>query len=161
MFRIEVKSKKPVARSLAKEYRAASTKTWGEVGREDFHKSRMPSRFTPEHAKEAGYTPRQGERMTRQNKLYPRSYTGRKERKFGHRNPLEYSGESKRNAKATAVIISDSSGVRVKYPGLRKLNLRHSNSNINMADEFRRITTRENRELGDAYDTRFTRNFNP
>lgn len=153
MYRIKVKNREPVARKMLKQYRASSTEAWHKTGRDNFHKSHMPRRFTPEHAKEAGYKPRQGERMTRQNKLYPRSYTGRKERKFGHRNPLEYSGESKRNAKASVVVVSDSKGVRVKYPGLRKLNLRHRNSEINMAQEFRMITRRENRELGQAYDS--------
>lgn len=56
--------------------------------------------------------------------------------------PLVWSGESRRLARS-ASITSTSKGVKIKYPGLRKFNLRHPKSQIRMNEEFRRIADYE------------------
>lgn len=75
-----------------------------------------------------------------------RNYVRDKLRKHGHNRPLEFSGQSKRDSR-TARITSTSKGTRVNMTLLRKLNYRHPKSRIRMAEEMRRVTGREAREL--------------
>ncbi len=116
-----------------------------------FHKEYRPKRFTHDHAVEAGYAKRKGELIPRGTKAFRNSYTGRKLRMFGHTNPLEFSGDTKRNVRA-ASISSTRTGGKAAYAGASKFNFRHPKSKIRMNEEFTRITAREAEELGRYYD---------
>lgn len=142
-----------IGRSLRKRYTEASEPSWQEVG-QTFHTKFRPNRFTEAHAIEAGYKAR---------KL---RYLKQKFRKFGHRNPLEYSGETKALVRTAHIKArkgtgaeGNRGGVKITYRGARKLNLRSKHSDINMADEFRRVTLRESMLLGIDYQTRFEARF--
>lgn len=159
----------PVGRSLRKAYTAASKPSWEDTGRE-FHKNYRLDRFTHRHATEANY----GERK--------KKYTMQKLRKYGHTRPLEKSGEAKKLSASARIVarggsgaskevivsvghlthvtnVEDRGGVRVVYASLRKLNFRHPMSDINMADEFRRITDRESLSLGNFFASKFKPRF--
>ena len=142
-----------IGRSLRNDYVAASEPSWEETGR-TFHHQYRPKRFTHKHAKEAGYMKRKP------------GYEKKKFRRFGHTYPLVWSGETKRLV-ATAHIktrrgtgkFGNQGGVRVSYPGGRKLNLRHKNSKIRMNEEFTRIPDAEATLLGLYFETRFSMRF--
>lgn len=142
-----------VGRSLRKAYGEASEPSWEETGRK-FHHQYRPKRFTHKHAREAGYMKRKP------------GYEKVKFRRFGHTYPLVFSGEVKRLV-ATARIKSrkgtgqagNQGGVQVLYPGARKLNLRHKDSEIRMNQEFTRVTDHEATLLGLYFETRFSMRF--
>lgn len=141
-----------IGRSLRKRYVEASEPSWDETG-QHFHLQMRPKRFTPKHAKDAGYIKRKA------------NYTKRKFKKFGHRNPLQWSGELKRqvqtaNIKARSGTgrLGGQGGVSLTYRA-RVFNVRNPNTKINMADEFRRITDRESSLLGLYFQTRFESRF--
>lgn len=104
--------------------------------------------FTLAGAREYGYSPRQGDGLS--GKAFWRSYQGRKQKYLGHKIPLVYSGEARslsefRNIRGTST--SKKSEVKIAMPALRKLNWRHPASQIDMADEMRRISAGEERIL--------------
>ncbi|QDV40892.1 hypothetical protein Enr13x_07280 [Stieleria neptunia] len=142
-----------VGRSLRQAYVAASVPAWQDTGRH-FHLQHRPKRFTHKHATEADY----GKRKPK--------YLREKFRRFGHTYPLVKTGEARRLA-ATARItaragtgqVQNRGGVKVAYPQLRKLNFRHPNSDIDMADEFRRVPDRESVLLGHYFIARFSPRF--
>jgi len=142
---VKIKERGPVGRKMASSFRAALKESWNETGR-SFAANNIPRRFTREHAKEANYSPRAGETMPRNSKMFLGSYTGRKIRKFGHSDPFVWSGETRRNARS-ARLTSTGKGVRVSLPDARKLNY-----NPRYAAEFVRITAREGVEVGVVLD---------
>jgi len=114
-----------------------------------WHKQFRPKHFTRAGASEYGYAPRSGERGNTPRGGFRRSYTGRKLKQFGHTRPLEFSGEAKaltrmRDVRATAT--RKRSRVRVVLHA-NKLNWRNPDSEINMADELRRISAAERTQL--------------
>jgi hypothetical protein len=139
-------------RGMKRAFNAASKAAWHDTAVE-FHRNYRDKRFTPAHAAEAGYMSRKGEQIPRGTKAFRQSYTGRKLRKFGHTNPLEYSGETRRKVRS-ASISSTSKGGKAAYAGASKFNFRHSRSKIRMSEEFQRITAREAESLGQFYDQR-------
>lgn len=147
---IKVKERGNTPRRMKRAYNAASKQTWHAVAMR-FHTEYRDKRFTPEHAREAGYALRKGEGQPRDSKAFRQSYTGRKLRLKGHTRPLEFSGETRRAVRATS-ITSTSTGGKAAYRGASKFNFRHPKSRIRMNEEFRRITRTEARELGEFYD---------
>jgi hypothetical protein len=147
---IKVTERGAVPRNMRKAYTAASKLAWVEAGKW-FHTNRRDLRFTTAHARKAGYLPRRGEEPGLSRREYFLSYTGRKQRRYGHRRPLEYSGETRRLVRS-ASMTSTSKSVRVAYAGARKFNFRNPHSQIRMADEFRRLTADEPALIGGAYD---------
>ena len=143
----------PVGRSLRKRYREASHPAWEETGQQ-FHLQMRPKRFTETHAKEAKYKRRAAK------------YTNRKQRKFGHRNPLEYTGTTKALVRTARIKARGGTGqhgsrggVQVIYRGGRQFNRKNPHSDIDMVDEFTRLTEREALLLGIAWETRFQARF--
>lgn len=142
-----------VGRSMRKAYMEAAVPAWMDTG-QNFHLRHRPLRFTHRHATEAGYA-----------KRTPK-YLREKFRKYGHTYPLVKTGEARRLA-ATARItaragtgqVENRGGSKVAYPSLRKLNFRSPSSDINMAEEFRRVTDREAVLLGHYFIARFTPRF--
>lgn len=141
-----------IGRSLRNRYVKASQPAWDETG-QMFHLRYRPNRFTEAHAKEADYLKRKAK------------YTKQKYRKFGHTNPLEWSGELKRQTQTANIkvrkgvgTIGEQGGAEVAYRA-RIFNVRNKNTEINMRDEFRRLTDREAQLLGMYFTVRFESRF--
>jgi len=123
----------------ARELRKYLREVWRMAG-ERWHQTMRPQHFTRAGARKYGYLPRAGERGN-ERRNFRSSYTGRKLRRFGHTNPLVYTGLSMaltrpRDVRATA------KGVRVvmNSPGFNRRNPR---SRINMREELTRVTEEE------------------
>lgn len=149
---VRVRDRGPIGRGLRREFQAASRQAWYEVG-VYWHTHLRERRFDPQHQRAAGFALRRGQGMPRDSKGYRRSYTGRKERRFGHTHALEYTGDTRRNIRA-ANISSTGNRSRIAYPGARTFNYRHPKSRIRMFDEFRRMLPEEIEELAEYYDSR-------
>jgi hypothetical protein len=147
-------SKKRYPRGMQKAHRARQNTSYKEVGAH-FLANHVDVRFTPAHAREAGYYLRKGEGMLFGSKPFWRSYSGRKFKKFGHMNPLQFTGASRQRAKVGATSRASSQGVRIPFPALRVFNFRHPQSRIQMNHEFRRITRREAIRLSIVFGTTY------
>jgi hypothetical protein len=174
-----IKERGPVSglggRKLMAAQRRASKEAWLEVGHM-FHNEFRDNRFTPSHARKAGYGLRRGEEKGSGGKMFWGSYTGRKLKKFGHKNPMQWSGDTRKAVKFSTVTPSATTyfapgafspggstkggGVKVAYPGARKLNFRNKNSTLQMADEFRRLIPEEVKALAARYEAVFDAVFN-
>jgi hypothetical protein len=153
LIRIEVRERGVAPRGMKRIINNATKEAYREMG-EEFHRSYVDKRFTPKHAEAAGYTKRKGERQARGSKAFRRSYTGRKLSRFGHMNPLQFTGETRAAVRAQRRVSSTSKGVRVSYPGARVFNFQHPKSRVRMNEEFRRITPQESIELANYFDRR-------
>lgn len=145
---IKVRERGATPGILAKEWRAIAKTAWRETGIV-FHQSFLPKRFTHEGARLLGYTRRKGE-LLKGTKRYWRTYTGRKEKKFGHTLPLVYSGESRQLARIRDVRAT-SNGAKVVL-NARKLNFKHPKSTIRMNEEIRRVAPVEAEKLSVFHD---------
>lgn len=114
--------------------------TWKKTG-VYWHRKFREKHFTAAGAREYGYYARKGEKMAKGSKAYKRSYTGQKERQFGHTRPLEFSGASRQLTRIRDVR-STSKGVRVVLRA-PTFNYRHPKSRINMRAEMTRVSLRE------------------
>ena len=146
--KFEIRERGSVPRRLRKVTTAATKESWQETGL-FFHTDMSDNRFTHRHATLAGYQPR--------SKKYERT----KRLKYGHTNPMEFSGRTRRMIR-TANITSTSKGVSVRYGGANTLNFRNPKGKppINMADEFRRITQPEATQLAGVFDRELDRRLN-
>lgn len=137
--KFEIKTRGATPRTLRKATTAATKDSWQETGL-FFHTDMSDSRFTHKHALLAGFAKR------------TKKYESTKLKKFGHTNPLEFSGDTRRRVR-TANITATSKGVSVRY-GANKLNFRNPKARvpINMADEFRRVTQPEASTLVGVFD---------
>ena len=117
-----------------------------------FHAEMRDKRFTIEHARAAGYAPRKGDGKT--GKEFWRSYQGRKQKKYGHQRPLEFTGKTRAAVRAYVSLSSTSKGGKAAYPGARVFNYKNPKSDpaMNLALEFRRITPAEAIELAKIID---------
>ncbi|MFA7254129.1 MAG: hypothetical protein WC107_06280 [Patescibacteria group bacterium] len=136
-------------------YNAVRKEAWGAVGAW-WHEHFRPKHFTREAKELYGYQPRQGEQSG--GKSFWKSYTGRKQKRFGHTLPLvfagETSGESVLNAVKWANIHATRHGVKVTYPRAQKLNFRNpkAKSPTDMRKEFLTVREDEIRDLIELYD---------
>lgn len=154
---LDIKSKGRGPRSVQTQVNATKRDAWLHTG-EYFHGKLRDKRFTAEHAREAGYIRRRGEGMAQGTKAFRASYTGRKLRLYGHTRPLEFTGETRRLVRQASIQVF-SMRCQVRYAGARKFNFRNPKSQINMAEEFRRVTTSEIKELGEQFNNRFEERF--
>ena len=143
---VNVRERGPTPRKMRKSMTTAKRHGWREASFH-FHANLRDKRFTQEHAREAGYLRRSKE------------YTERKQQLFGHRNPLEFTGETRRAVRMGRVSSTTKLG-RIAYPGARKFNFRNSRSQIRMQLEFRKITRREAREIAGVFDKEIDRRLN-
>jgi hypothetical protein len=141
----------------AKWHNEAAKEGWQHTARY-WHVTLRDKHFTEAGAREYGYTKRKGEGMVRGSKAYKRSYTGRKEARFGHTRPLEFSGKSRRLT-GTARISGTAKGatVRMNAPAL---NFKHPKSQIVMRDELTRISQPETSELSNVFGQHYHRHAN-
>lgn len=128
--------------NLVKKVFQAIGQRWGE----EF----LPKHFTAEQSK-YDFAPRGGQQAGTVGKKFWRSYTGRKQKKYGHTLALVYSGRSAQQARGFQVHATRN-GAKVTVPA-PTLNYRTRGSDLDMADEVRRITPDELRSLA-AYGTR-------
>jgi len=152
---ITVRERGAVPRRMRAAYNKAAKASWVEAGKW-WHANRRDLRFSVAHGRKAGYLPRKGEETGLSRAEFFRSYTGRKLRRWGHRRPLEFSGETRRMVRSVSITASTQSRtnyhVRLAYAGARKFNFRNPHSQIRMADEFRRLTPEEPAMVGSVYD---------
>ena len=166
---ITIKERWGTERSLRGAHRKASKQAWLAAGTM-FHLKFRDDRFTAAHGKKAGYKPRKGEESGTTGKAFWKSYTGQKLKKWKHKNPLQWSGETRAKVKyatitSTGTTYNDPTsftsvdavggGCRVAYPGANKLNYRPKGGTINMAEEFRRIIPEEAEAIARAYDNTY------
>lgn len=116
----------------------------------EWHQTMRPKHFTKAGAREYAYTPRKGD--TGSGTRFTNSYTQRKIRKFGHANPLVYTGESRRMSELRD-IRATSKGVRVVMRTPR-LNYKNKHSEVNAREELTRVTPREIQRLQAVFDER-------
>ena len=106
----------------------------------------LPKHVTAKGAREYGYGARQGEPGS--GEPYKGSYTERKFQRFGHKKPLWYTGQAFREAKRGNITARASKrGASVSISTSRKYNLRNPKSKTYPAEEIRRVSRRENRNL--------------
>lgn len=157
MLVIKLRSLGPVPkvakRMLNKVYKAAFLSA-GLFWHRRYHKKH----FTKRGAREYGYSPRQGEGLARNSKLYRRSYTGRKEAIFGHTLPLVWSGASRtlaaiRDARATA------KGVKVPIHAPMLNRRKRGSGKKTMREEMTTISAGEERRIKEQIGDGLTRGF--
>jgi hypothetical protein len=146
--------------AMVKEHNARSERCFGEIGAEFITAGMIEKRFTPEHAREAGYAKRKGEGLAFGSKAFNRSYTGIKFKRFKHMNPLQFKGETKDNIRSGMYLRTGKNFVQMIFPAAKKFNWRHPNSQIRMADEFRRITQVEAAEFSRVYERHYEADLN-
>lgn len=135
----------PESSLTTKGMNAAKKEAWRATAMH-FHAMYIPRRFTAAHGREAGYSPRKGQDYQTGAKGFFRTYFGRKLRLKGHGDPFVWSGGTRQHAKFASISATSSAGV-VRLPSARKLNFHPK-----LANEFRRILPREQRELGEYFD---------
>ena len=137
---ITIRERGATPRHMVKIMRAA-TKLGYESAGLWWHKECRPKHFTREAYQLYQYTPRQGEANTK-TRIFKKSYTGRKLIKFGHTNPMVYTGVSERLTRVRD-IRATSKSVRIVMPAFA-LNFRPKGGRINMVNELReRVTAHE------------------
>lgn len=89
------------------------------------------------------------------------SYLRQKVKRFGHRRPLEYTGDMKRQVTSMARITSTSKGAKVNMTGPRYLYMyRKDLKQPDKAAELTAITASEVDKLAQILDRRLTRRLN-
>jgi hypothetical protein len=128
--------KKGVVNRAVKSALTAAAKEW--------HQKYYAGHFTKAGAQKYGYYKRKGELISPGSKAFRRSYTGKKLRKFGHTDPLKFTGETYHLGKV-AKIKATSKQARVILPA--GLNRKHPKSQIRMRDEATRVLPDESSHL--------------
>jgi len=149
LIQINMKVYGPVPSDLAlskREWNRLKKLAWEEVGKIRHAKLR-PKHFTKAGAREYDYKPRSGEAGSGHG--FRQSYTDRKLKRWGHTDPLVWSGET-RELSSRGNIAATGNGVRLTYPSLRKLNQfkpkSKSGIEIDMIEEFQTVS-QEEREI--------------
>jgi hypothetical protein len=121
-------------RSLIKNWRKIQKEALRDGG-VFWHGTFLPIHFTREAYQRYGFMPRMGEGGTA-SKNFKRSYTGRKLRKWGHTNPLVWSGISRRLATARRPngVRATAQYCRIPIPA-PALNFRPKGGRINLRRE--------------------------
>lgn len=151
--RVIIRERGAAPRGFRRVWNAASKTAWFASG-EFFDDNLRDRRFTTAHAIAAGYKKRKGELQPVGSKSRRKSYTGRKEAKYKHSRPLEFSGDTREALRSGGRVVTTSKGARVRYPQARAFSYRHPKSQINMQEEFRTLLPEEEMQLGRIYDSR-------
>lgn len=142
-----------VPRTLAKQWSALMREEWRRTGHY-WHDRYREKHFTRQGGREYKYTRRKGELM-RGERRYGSTYTGRKEKRWGHTRPLVFTGFTRRLARQR-VVRPTRRGVKIpiRAPGL---NRRHPKSRVNMAREMRTVSRAEVVEITRNLERRMQR----
>jgi len=98
----------------------------------------LPLHFGDRATQRYGYTKRDGADVARSGgKFARRTYSYRKYKLVGHTRPLEFTGDSKREALTQEKIYATKDRVIVRLP--RGFNRRARGSKVRMADEIRKV----------------------
>lgn len=136
------------AEVLRKDLRATVKGELSEVGR-FWHRRKLPRHFTTKAETQYDYQARSA------------AYSRYKAKRFGHRNPLVYTGELKRMVTRMARISSTSKGVRVNMTGPRYLyQYRKDFNQPDKAAELTAVTETETETMAKLLDRRITRRLN-
>lgn len=133
MLLIRIAETGTTPRGLRGQIRQLQRSAFTRIG-EYWHRYHRPKHFTKSGASEYGYLARSVK------------YEKQKLRKYGHSNPLVFSGESRELSRARA-IRATSHGVRIVMPSVRKLNFTPKGGRIKMADELRTVSAAEIKQL--------------
>lgn len=148
---------------MRKAFNAAAKESWSAAAIEH-HRENAAKRFTPEHARRAGYTARKGERMSLAAAIRAGTYYGRKLTSKskgggpGRADPLVYSGTTKQRAR-TATVAASRSGAKLRY-NTPALNFKNPKSRVNMREEFTRVLPEEQAAIARHYDDGLDRRLN-
>ncbi len=124
----------------ARTWRDILVSAWQSVG-VFWHTKILPKHFTREGAREYGYKPRS------------KNYMIRKARKFGHQEPLVWSGELHRQARMWRDVRAASSGARVVIHGPKYLYQYRKNQNDpRKAQELQMISAADAEACGNELD---------
>ena len=135
-------------REVAREMRRRKKAELARIGRW-WHQKMLPRHFTPRGEKLYGMQPRSP------------GYSRYKAKRFGHRNPLEFRGDMKRQVLRRAGITSTSKGVRVALRGPRYLyQYRRDYRQPDKAAELTATAAAEEESLSRILDRRMSRHFN-
>ena len=122
-------------------------KSMGNTGKK-WQKQYLKKHFTKAGAREYHYGAREGEPGS--GEPFKGSYTANKQKRFGHQNPLQYTGQAKAEAKRGKVTPrATAKKASVSVATSRKFNFRHPKSKTKPSEEIRRVSRRENKELSD------------
>jgi len=117
----------------------------------------LPKHFTKKGAAEYNYAPRAGEQYARGSKAYKRSYTGNKERRRGHTDPLVWSGKTRDQAKSAASRPSNTK-IRIHLPVGHLY--KNPKSRTDPRDEILRVSEAERAKLTRLFDRELQRELN-
>lgn len=153
LISFKVADLRPEGMKLSK-FNEVMRNAWQRVG-EYWHQNYLGLHFGPGAKQRYGYIDRSGEgsRMTYSTKAKngsvelseQRKYTQRKHDRFGHSDPLEFTGRSRRATRQLDVRATRN-GARVVLHA-PAFNFKNLHSPINMADEVRAILPEEFRQL--------------
>jgi len=132
------------------DYNAACAVAFAEMGTL-WHTRYLPKHFTHAGARKYHYVPRQGQGPMG-GQRFRQSYTGRKERYYGHTLPLVYTGTSRTRA-LIQKIRANSRGVRVVIDA-PALNFIPKGGRISLRDEVTRIADDEWQAMERAFEAR-------
>lgn len=150
VFKITLEPPGPPPGLTKSDYNAACAVAYADMGQR-WHSAFLPRHFTHEGARRYRYTTRQGQGPLG-GRRYAQSYTGRKQRYYGHTLPLVYTGTSRRRAMIQK-IRANSRGVRVIIDA-PALNFMPRGGRISMRDEVTRIADDEWRDLETVFERR-------
>lgn len=156
---VAIRDRGPIGRGLKAGFNAASKTSWFRTA-VYFHSQLRERRFDPQHQEAAGFAKRKGQGIPKASKAYRRSYTGKKESRFGHTRALELTGDTRRAMKSASISSTSNRG-RAAYSGASKFSFRHPKSRIRMHDEFRRLLDGEIIELAQVYDEELDQEWKP
>ena len=127
-----------------RDWSALIKSAWMAVG-ETWHKQILPKHFTPAGAKEYRYKKRTAK------------YQRRKLRKFGHQDPLVFTGRLRSEVSYRYRVIATAGRgtkgkVKVRLYGPRYLFAYHKGLQVDKADELTRLSRADVRKLGRAMD---------
>lgn len=141
-------SKRGLDRAMRKAYERV-----GQIWVDDM----LPKHFTHKGAAEYNYAPRAGEQYAKGSKAYKRSYTGNKERRKGHTDPLVWSGKTRDQAKSAASRPSNTK-VRIRLPVDHLF--KNPKSKTDPKSEIVRVSETERAKLTRIFDRELEREMN-
>lgn len=129
-----------------------------------WHQNYLDRHFTREGAKAYGYEPRQGDLQKPFTDKWYRTYTGRKYRTFGHRDPLKFTGRSYRYLKLPRFRITATRGVAklrilLGAPAFNFKNFRGGRSKVNMAKDISTLLDSEKQAMTEVARNSFHRRY--
>jgi len=149
MFAIKIKERGKTPRKLKPLHIATAKAAYAETAI-FFHARLTPARFTYSHGREAGYEKRKGDDLPYGSKQYWRSYMGRKRRQKGHRDPLVFHGESRRQARSVSYTTT-STRATLRY------RIRAFSFHPKYKPDFVRLLPKEVIQLGRVFDRAYDR----